>query len=137
MSGFGKPSPGAKPVDFQVDPPARPEPKAEPNGNLTAALRASLKVIDSQQESPVEGFTGADSPLTEVTPDAIDILLNRFSEHLIDGAPERITDEALSHMVDIYRSQALRWEQEESTPKTRKSTKKPSEAMDLGDDFSL
>jgi hypothetical protein len=133
MSGFGRPSPGAKPVEsVELK-------KPPPNGNLTAALRASLKAIDSPITEPEpEGFNGAGSPLSEVTPDAIDILLNRFNEHLIDGAPERITDEALTRMVDIYRSQALRWEQEEQQEKKPRQRKdKASQAMDLGDDFQL
>ena len=95
-----------------------------PDPNLTAALNASLKLVD---ENPT-------SPLTEATPDSVDLYLDRINAHLIEGAPDRITDEELIRVVEFYRAKALTWTQEEQVKKT-KSKAKPVphvEAVDLG-----
>lgn len=88
--------------------------------NLTAALRASLAVEEDQIE---------DSPLAEASADAVDELLRRINENLVDGLPQKITDSELRKLVDIYRSQAFKWAQEEQITKTRgrkKSSEKPT-----------
>lgn len=73
-----------------------------PDENLTAALRVSLQLED-------EGT----SPLAEVTADAVDELLARIEQNLIEGVPSKITDAELSKAVDMYRAQALYWAQQE------------------------
>jgi len=80
--------------------------------NLTGALRASL-----------ESFT-ENSPLAEGNDEnSIDEYLDRINEDLVAGAVEKITDDRLHKLVDLYRAQALRWTQEEQTkaPRQRKS----------------
>lgn len=69
--------------------------------NLTAALQASLE------------FTGEDSPLLEADPNAIEELLDRVNQNLIQGAPQEISDSDLRKLVLIYRAQALKWAQDE------------------------
>ena len=87
-----------------------------PNPNLTAALQGSLATIE---ESP-------NSPLSEATTDSVDILLDRINGAFAEGLPEKLTDETLVQVINLYRSQALRFEQEEEikktkSPRTRKS----------------
>ncbi len=91
-----------------------------PDPNLTAALAGTLQIID---ENPA-------SPLSEATPDSVDLYLDRINQHLIDGAPEKITDDELLRVVTFYRAKALLWGQEEQTKKAR-STKprKPAGAV--------
>jgi hypothetical protein len=115
------------------------------NENLSGALRASLRLIESEDKKSEEkslvppkampGPAGGNyiSPLTEVAADSIDLELDRINENLVQGTPEKITDEALERLVDLYRAQALRWEQEEATKKPHRGQKKVShiEAMEL------
>lgn len=93
-----------------------------PNENLAAALRASLHLV----ENPAPGTE--DSPLGEATVDSVNFLLSEINDALAEGMPEKITDEKLAVLVDIYRAQALRWQTEEEEKRnkprgTRKSTK--------------
>lgn len=92
---------------------------------LTEALKGSLEAIDS----------GTESPLSEATPDSVDILLDRIKDHLVAGMPEKISDSDLLQAVRIYRAQALKWGQEEQKkreagPRKRRST---VEAIDISD----
>jgi hypothetical protein len=127
-AGFGKQF--KKP---ETRPDSKPESTKGPNLNLTAALRASLELIDNPLDpSEPEGFTGTDSPLEQVTTDSVDILLERINEHIAAGLPERVTDDLLRRLVDNFRAQALYWEQEEAKPKTPRGSKKPPlEKLDL------
>lgn len=93
-----------------------PSPSPSPNPNLTAALQGSLDAIEA----------APDSPLTEATADSVDILLDRINSAFAEGMPEKLTDETLMQAINLYRSQALRWEQDEEIkkakgPRTRKS----------------
>ncbi len=104
-----------------------------PDPNLTAALEGSLALVT---ENP-------DSPLTEATPDSIDILLDRINNAFAEGLPEKLTDETLRQVITAYRSQALRWTQEEEIkrakgPRTKKAVPL-GVAFDLGelDDLDL
>ena len=85
-----------------------------PNFNLLAALRGSLRVIDN----PAPG-TDPDSPLSEATADSVNYLLGEINDALAEGMPERITDERLIQVVDIFRAQALRWLTEEAEKKNK------------------
>ena len=93
-----------------------PTPTPSPNPNLTAALQGSLDAIETSPESP----------LTEATTDSVDILLDRINSAFASGMPEKLTDETLMQAINLYRSQALRWEQDEEIkkakgPRTRRS----------------
>jgi hypothetical protein len=104
-----------------------------PDPNLTAALQGSLEIVTANPESP----------LTEATPDSVDILLDRINSAFAEGLPEKLTDETLRQVITVYRSQALRWTQEEEIkkakgPRTRKAVPL-GVAFDLGelDDLEL
>ena len=96
----------------------------QPNENLSGALRASLRLVEkeeaakdtspSREQPPI-----VNSPLTEVEADSIEEELDRINQGFIQGVPEKITDEKLASLVDLYRAQALKWEQEESVKKPR------------------
>jgi len=92
---------------------------SKPNAALTSALRASLRVIDGEQLTPDE----TPSPLTEATPDSIDELLNRLNDSLILGNP--LNDDELLKMADLYRSQALKYAQDEQN-KPQRTRRGPS-----------
>ncbi len=99
--------------------------------NLKGALAGSLRIIS---ENP------PDSPLTEVTTDSVDELLERINGAFAEGMPEKLTDATLVRAVDLFRAQALKWEQDEEirASKTRTRSTGPkksiSQAVDL-DDF--
>lgn len=105
------------------------------NLNLTGALRASLRIIENDKPSnEVSPNIAESSPLQEVDPNALDEELTRLNENLIQGIPEKITDDSLAKIVDLYRAQALKWSQDEQTKKrapsgTRKKT--PMESLEL------
>jgi hypothetical protein len=116
----------------------------KPNENLTGALRGSLRLVeaeDAKREAEAdesgenvvrEGFDVSNSPLAEVDPNAIDIELDQINENFAAGTPEKVTDETLARVVDLYRAQALRWEQEEQTKKRApRGSKKISHAESL------
>lgn len=132
-AGFGQQF--KKPTEAKAKP--KPESAKTPNPNLTAALRASLESIDNPLEEAPEGFDGSDSPLETVTTDSVDILLDRVNDHLTSGLPDRITDDLLRRMVDIYRAQALYWEQEEAKPKTPRGKKVVKSIEDLKLDLTF
>lgn len=95
-----------------------------PNPNLTAALSGSLRLIDEN----------LDSPLKEATADSIDALLDHINAGLAEGLPAKISDSDLLRVVEIYRAQALRWQQDEQSKVTRVSArarKTPGQAVDL------
>ncbi len=121
----------------QAQSQTQPQSKKEPNQNLTGALRASLALIEGGGDQNLgEGFEGqaATSPLAEASPDSVDLFFDRINQHLFEGFPERITDSEIARLTDVFRAQALRWEQEESQPKERKSrgkAKTHAEAIDV------
>lgn len=102
-------------------------PNENHNENLTAALQGTLKALDDPTTQ---------SPLTEATPDSIDLLLDRINAHLVAGAPEEISDAELLRLVEIYRAQALKWQQDEQIKQSKRPRKSdlkdPVDAMDLG-----
>lgn len=102
--------------------PAQPTLPSPPNENLTAALRATLRVVENE---PLDN--DIPSPLTEATPDSIDILLNRINNHLIAG--KILSDLDLRQTIDIYRSQALRYAQEQQTKKPRAKNNTPKQTI--------
>ena len=91
------------------------------DSNLAAALRASLHLV----ENPAPGTE--DSPLGEATADSVNFLLDEINNALAEGMPEKLTDEKLLVLVDIYRAQAFRWQSEEadnaSRPRSSRRTK--------------
>ena len=100
----------------------------QPNENLSGALRASLRLVEkeAQAKDAVKDASPSheqppivNSPLAEVEADSIEEELDRINQGFIAGVPEKITDEKLASLVDLYRAQALRWEQEESVKKPR------------------
>jgi hypothetical protein len=122
--GFGGVSVG-KPTD------TTPTPKPKPNENLTASLRATLQIVKAEDEDDSDPIP---SPLNEATPDSVNILLDRINNHMIEG--KILTDADLRLGIDLYRSQALRYAQEQETKKPRarsgaKSTLK--QVLDLDD----
>lgn len=104
--GFGK--------DMQPISPKNTQSK--PNENLTSSLRASLKVIENENEAS-DDDNPIPSPLEEATPDSVDVLLERINNHMIEG--KILSDEDLRQGIDLYRSQALRFAQEQQTKKPR------------------
>lgn len=99
-----------------------------PNDNLTSALRASLSLVE---DNPT-------SPLSEATPDSVDELLDRINSAMAEGLPEKITDETLRKVIDLYRAQAYRFQQDEenkprrAAPGTKTPKPKPlAEIIDL------
>jgi hypothetical protein len=98
------------------------------DSNLTTALEGSLRLVS---ENP---FSDHVSPLLEATPDSVDELLDRVNSCFVEGLPEKVTDSDLLRLVEIYRSQALRWTQEEEIKKTktkRAASRAPVEAVDI------
>jgi hypothetical protein len=92
--------------------------------NLAASLRASLRLVEGEGQPPGGGTS--DSPLSEATPDSVDLLLDEINNAIAEGMPERITDDKLSTLVDLYRSQAYKWSQEQETKKSRpRKTREP------------
>lgn len=87
--------------------------------NLTGALKGSLEAFS--ENSPLSEDSGKN---------AVDEFLDRINEDLVAGATEKLTDERLSHLANLYRSQALRWEQEEQMRPTRKK-KSHAEAINI------
>lgn len=105
---------------FGDKPPTRPA----ANPNLTAALRASLTLIENQEKTPTIANTEPEpSPLLEATPDSVDELLDRINNHLIEG--KVLSDETLMEAVNLYRSQAYKYAQEQETkkPRTKRGTR--------------
>ena len=91
-----------------------------PDPNLTGALRGSLELFTQN------------SPLAENAGDqAVDEFLDRINEDLVAGAVDKITDERLGMLVNMYRAQALRWTQEEAAKPARTSRKKSALAPDI------
>lgn len=84
-----------------------------PDPNLTGALLGSLEILS--ENSPLAEDSGKN---------AVDEFLDRINEDLVAGATEKLTDERLRHLVNLYRSQALRWEQEQQTKTTTRGRKK-------------
>lgn len=115
--------------------PGSPEPKPQqpkpPNTNLTSALQGSLELMKGiNDEIP--------SPLTEATPDSIDILLDRINSHMIEG--KILSDDDLRLGINMYRALALRNAQEQQTKKPRtprgsKSSLKAVLDLDFGEDL--
>lgn len=108
-------------------------PLSKPDSNLTASLRGSLQIIESQDSA-----NPFPSPLNEATPDSVDILLDRINNHMIEG--KILSDADLRHGIDLYRSQALKYAQDQQTKKPRaKSGPKSSikEVLDLDFDLAL
>lgn len=97
----------------------------KPNENLSAALRASLRIVESSSD----GSEPIPSPLSEATPDSVDILLDRINTHMIEG--KILSDADLRLAIDMYRSQALRYaqEQENKKPRTPRGTKSTLKAV--------
>lgn len=97
----------------------------KPNPNLTAALTVSLSELDLAE----------DSPLREADESSIDILLDEFNQAFAEGLPEKITEEKLEKMVNMFRAQAYQWEQQEeqkrNAPRRTRSTKTLVEALEL------
>lgn len=112
--------------------PAKP-----PNSNLSAALRASLTLIENQDKVATIANTEPEpSPLLEATPDSVDELLDRINNHLIEG--KVLTDETLMEAVLLYRTQAYRYAQDQENKKPRaprgsggQKTRTIAEAVDL------
>lgn len=111
-----------------------PDPKSINTQNLTSALRATLTVVEKEENK--RGLTAPDeeipSPLLEATPDSIDILLERINNHMIEG--KILTDDDLRQGIDLYRAQALKFAQEQETkkPRTRRGEKsKLNSVLDL------
>jgi len=94
-----------------------------PNENLTAALQGTLNMLNEQG-----------SPLAEATPDSVNELLDRVNSAFAEGLPERLTDATLLRLIQIYRAEALRWQQDEQKKTTRvsKTSRRPlGEVLDL------
>jgi hypothetical protein len=85
---------------------------SDPTNPLAAALRASLRIVEDPTIDP-------DSPLSEATVDSVNILLDEINNALAEGMPERITDDKLAQLVDIYRAQALTWATTEEDKKNK------------------
>lgn len=123
--GFGGVSVG-KPGQPTPNPTPTPKPNqtSVPNENLTSALRASLQIVTA---TPTENQIP--SPLSEATPDSVDILLDRINNHMIEG--KILSDADLRLAIDMYRSQALRYaqEQENKKPRTPRGTKSTLKAV--------
>jgi hypothetical protein len=115
----GKTEP-TKPDTNKPEEPVSPK----PNQNLTSSLRASLTLIENENSIP--------SPLLEADPNSVDLFLERINNHMVEG--KILTDEDLKLGIDLYRAQALRFEQEQQTKKPRaKAGTKPTikEVLDL------
>lgn len=92
--------------------------------------------IISTAENPVPKFvstgaleaieTGQDSPLREADPDAINFLLDKLNNALVEGLPRKITDPELYQLVDLYRARAIQWDIEEAEKRDRPKGKKKS-----------
>lgn len=101
-----------------------------PNPNLTAAMRASL-------ENSMSDNQDSDSPLRLADENSIDILLDRINTAMAEGLPEKITDEELQKVINLYRAQAFKWEQDEQIKATktrgtgRRSHKEVVEGLEL------
>jgi hypothetical protein len=112
----------------------------QPNENLTAALRGTLRIVEAEAKrevqvpSPEQPIPTGPSPLSEVEANSLDEEIDRINQHFIDGTPEKITDDALDRAIDRFRAEALKWEQDEQTKKSkaRTTTKRLHvEAMEL------
>lgn len=58
------------------------------------------------------------SPLAEAAPDSIDLLLDRITDHLAAGVPEKIKSEAIfERMIAGFRAQAEKWNSDELAAK--------------------
>jgi hypothetical protein len=66
------------------------------------------------------------TPLADLPTDSIDEFLERINADLIAGAPEKITDERLSKLVELYRQEATAWETKQREKPERK-TRTPGE----------
>jgi len=107
------------------------------DSNLTGALRASLRVVEG--EGPSSGLDpSAQSPLREATPDSIDELLRQVNDAFGQGLPESVSDDTLRQLVDLYRAQALKWDQDEAIKRDKpKASRKKNEAITIDLDFDL
>ncbi len=87
---------------------------------------------------PFETFA-ANSPLAELgTDNQIDEFLSRINDDLVAGAPEKITDERLGKLVELYRKQAVDWVQAQADKPERKTgTRKKTIAEALNLDIQL
>jgi len=102
--------------------------------NLKAALRGSLHLI----ENPAPN-SDPTSPLSEATADSVNFLLSEINDALAEGMPEKITDEKLSVLVDIYRAQALKWatDEIEKKNKPRGTRRKKDEDLSMAVDVEI
>lgn len=97
------------------------------------------------EENPVPKFvstgaleaieSGTDSPLREADPDAINLLLDKLNNALVEGLPKKITDDDLRNLVDLYRAKAIQWDAEEAEkrdkPKGQRKAKSAVEAIEV------
>lgn len=89
--------------------------ESNPNSPFAAALRGTLRIVENADP---------DSPLSEATADSVNMLLDEINLALAEGMPERITDDKLAALVDVYRAQAQRWIVEEGEKRTKARTRK-------------
>jgi hypothetical protein len=61
------------------------------------------------------------TPLADLPTDSIDEFLDRINQDLVAGAPERITDERLAKLVELYRQEAAAWETKQREKPERKT----------------
>lgn len=97
--------------------------------NLTGALAGSLRIVESQN----------DSPLAEATVNSVDELLEYINSAFAEGMPEKLTEQKLDEAIDLFRAQALKWEQDEEIKATKAKTrssaprKSPAQVINLDD----
>lgn len=96
------------------------------NINPSRGFGVNPDALENQPREPRErDYEGYEqiSPLAEATPDSIDELLDMINDSLVEGMPERITEEKLGPLVDAFRAEALKWTQEqlEKKPRQRKT----------------
>lgn len=87
------------------------------------------------ESSPFDIFR-EHTPLADLATDHVDEFLTRINEDLIAGMPEKITDERLSRLVELYRQEAITWETKQREKPERKAKapgeKKQEIALALG-----
>lgn len=87
-------------------------------------------------KAALDAETNPSDPLSTVSPDSIDEFLGRINDDFADGKFAEITTERLDQLINAYRIQAMNWEMEEQTEKTRKprnGTKKSVPSVDTSD----
>lgn len=98
---------------------------SDPSSPLMAALRGTLRVVENIDPEDT-------SPLSEATANSVNLLLDEINNALADGMPERITDDKLAQLVDIYRAQALAYATEQEEKKTRpRATRQKGNIVDI------